>query len=322
MKISSIAPKAMVPLRTRRPSIRSIRLNLGDLVRARIVGAFSGDRVAVRFRGHNLIAESGVGLPKGMEVLSSVTQLEPRIVLRVLGPTSRLGELVGMLRGLGVPIVGENVEAAAALRAYGAPLTKGHVLGVNEVGAHVSSLVGRSIRPERIVRLLVFLRGRSDLATLGGAMSLLFGRTLSDTELGTLAGLLRTLRPGRAFEEPHLMFQIPPWREPDARGELHVYRDGGKDPSSGREQEDRVVLFLETERFGPMRVEISVRGREVRCEFQLAQDEACSQLREKLRDLDEGLGGQGYLVTYLACTMWGVPNRPEPGAVGDMDWFV
>ena len=151
-------------------------------------------------------------------------------------------------------------------------------------------------------------------------MSLLFGRTLSDTELGTLAGLLRTLRPGRAFEEPHLMFQIPPWREPDARGELHVYRDGRE--SSGGEQEDRVVLFLETERFGPMRVEISVRGREVRCEFQLLQDEACSRLRESLRDLDEGLSGQGYLVTYLACTMWGVPNRLGPSMAGDLDWFV
>jgi len=322
MNISSISSKAMIPTRTRGLTGPTVRLDLGDVVRARIVGDLPGDKVAVRFRGHNLVAESGLNLPKGMEVLSSVTQLEPRIVLRVLGPAKGLGELVGMLRGLGVPMTGENFEAAAGLRAYGAPLTKGYVLGIAEMSAHVSSLVGVPVRPDRIVQLLAFLQGRSDLQTLGAAVSLFFGRTLTEAGLEDLAGLLRALRLGSPFEGPHLMFQIPPWREPEVRGELRVYRDETRRRSSGEASEDRVVLFLDTRRFGPMRVEISLRGREVRCEFQLANRRTSIRFEEKLRDLDEGLSDLGYLVTYLACTIWGAFDRLALREARDSDWFV
>ena len=322
MRISSVSSEGMIPVRTRGLDTLKSRLHPGEIVRTRVIGDLRGGKVAVRLRGHNLVAESQLSLPKGVEVLSSVTQLEPRIMLRVLGPAEGQGGLANILRGLGVSMTNENLEAATALRAHSVPLTRGHVLGVATATANVSSMMAASVRPDQIVRLLAFLQGRSDVMSLGAGTALFFGRTLEGGELENLASILRALRVDTLFEGSHLLFHIPPWREPEARGELRVYRDDARNGSSGKDQEVRMVLFLDMKRLGPMRVEVSVRGKEVRCEFQLTDEKGRERLDARLSDLDSGLSGLGYLVTYLACTIWRNTDHPVLTQAEAIDWFA
>ncbi len=83
-----------------------------------------------------------------------------------------------------------------------------------------------------------------------------------------------------------------------------------------------MVLFLDMKRLGSMRVEVSVRGKEVRCEFQLTDEKGRERLDARLSDLDSGLSGLGYLVTYLACTIWRNTDHPVLTQAEAIDWFA
>ncbi|MBI4532206.1 MAG: hypothetical protein HY709_11885 [Candidatus Latescibacteria bacterium] len=274
----------------------------------KILDRLPDDLFLVRFRGTNVVAESSLDLQRGMSAIGTVVSLDPKPLLRLYLPGER-SALVDLLKTLNLPLTKLNGDSLSALLRRSIPVDRSTVIGLSSLIAGLRSAAGLSVSPDRL--LLSLTTFQTD-----GAGLTMFLRTLptGDSSHHLLTRLATHLHATAMDTESHprdwdVFLYLPIWWNPEAGGEVKVFRRSRRRSSGDDEKNDespeevRIVVFLDPSPFGPMKIDITTGGKAVDLVMEVTRPEIHAFLSRRFPLLEIALFQLGYQDTSLRCTV-------------------
>jgi hypothetical protein len=286
----------------------SLHLEVGDIIQVKVLDHLSDGLFLVRFRGTNVVAESSLDLQRGMSAVGTVVALDPKPLLRLYLPGER-SALVDLLKAFNLSLTKLNADSLSALLRRSIPVDRSAVIGLSSLIASLRGTAGLSVSPDRL--LLSLMTFQAD-----GAGRATFLRTLptGDAYQHLLSRLATHLHATAVDTGPHprdwdLFLYLPIWWNPEAGGEVKVFRRSRRRSSGDDEKSDeppeevRIVVFLDPSPFGPMKIDITTAGKTVDLVMEVTRPEIHAFLSQRLSLLERALFQIGYRDISLRCTV-------------------
>jgi hypothetical protein len=299
---------------------------LGKIIPVKWVRSLDPQRVLIQVNGKELVAETAFPIPEGAEFQVRVEQLEPRVIFKLLLPTSGGSVSFSLLKKywVGDPPLEMLAESWEALeRAVGPSLPKEARetwARIQETTRQFSGILESGADPQALARIL----DQSGLNLENKLLRLIAsdGKPSSQAALeGDLKGLLLKMKAQLERVAPETARQLQP---PIQKMELYQLLNAGEgDPSklllliplffpeglrwtevlfSGDRKEggpagdpERALLFLlDLPALGKLQIEIQIRENRLYGRFKTADPGIGEYLEENMSRLTDRLGVAGY----------------------------
>ena len=308
----------------------SLGIHMNERVEGRVLRSFSSGDVLLLINGKQTLARSHVPLKAGDRLLLRVERVSPVSILRIEtldGKNPRapdVSRILAAVKGNLWKTVCDRLDREE-LPLADTERFRGMAAGARETFSRSGDALKRVIERsgfcwegklrqavlegntgEDHLRRLVEgdVKGLlSRLHAAGGEKNRLLGRlmdTIRDIQVLNFQGL----------KQDHRIFLPMPLQFPDGFfpvGELLVHlpvdEETGYGEKGDTKREYRIVFLLELSGLGPLRVDLSVRGRQVGASFLLAGERAGRRVKRNLRTFADRLRERGFSIRYMECRL-------------------
>lgn len=300
---------------------------LGEIIPVKWVRSLDPQRVLIQVRGKEMVAETAFPLPEGAESQVRVEQLEPRVIFKLLMPTSGGSVSFNLLKKywIGDPPLESLVESWEALKSVNEPSLPKEVqetwTRIQEATKQFSGILESGADPQALVRII----DQSGLNLENKLLRMITSEgkpSIQGALDGDLKGLLLKMKaqleqvaPETARElqpliqkmelyqllnagegDPSRLLLLIPLIFPEGLRWTEVLFSGdreGGEPAGNRE--GGLLFLLDMPALGKLQVEIQIRQNRLFGRFKTADPRIGDYLEENKLRLADRLGMAGYL---------------------------
>jgi hypothetical protein len=302
--------------------------SLGEIIPVKWVRSLDPQRVLIQVKGKELIAETAFPLPEGTEFQVRVDQLEPRVIFKLLMPTSSDSDSFSLLKKywVGDPSLEMLAESWEALKRIVGPSLPKEVLEtwarIQEMTKQFSGMLESGVDPRALARIIdqsgLNLENKLlRMITSDGKPS--FQAALEEDLKGLLLKMkaqlervapetARELRPvlqkmefyqllnAGEGDPSKLLLLIPLFFPEGLRWTEVLFSGDRRDGDSTGNRENGLLFLLDLPALGRLQVEIQIRENRLHGRFKTADPRIGDYLEESKSQLADRLGKAGYLV--------------------------
>ncbi|MDZ7260511.1 MAG: flagellar hook-length control protein FliK [candidate division KSB1 bacterium] len=253
------------------------KLHPGEKIQARVLQVFPDNRLLLRFRGVNLIAESEIPFEVGEEIWAKLQALNPKIVLKLFPSTAR----GGIFKNYVFNILNE-IEKLAQPEIQKL---------ISEIRRELQNLKVNS--REQLSRLQHL---REELMQIAGDQN---ERLKSLLKL--LGEVFRTLETHLQEKDKDVLSLFLPfwWKGKTEPGELRIYNK--RQPGHKKSDTARVSFFLQSGALGDIKIDVRKVGNVLGGTFEFARADVRSFFENNIGELKDRLSQLGFMVNEFRC---------------------